>query len=187
MSCFYRCVFPDVIMGLLYMCSSFFDEPPFTKQTCYSAIGGIFIALILNITWVCIYLDPWWNTDYVDAGSLKGLRQYEVVMCFILMFFELVAMCMLGYLSVFLSNQVSGHQVDYIHDNRKYGGGPGYDPRGGYGGHQPYDSHYDDPRNRSHGMGNSAYYNPYDDVRQSRPPVMNGNSYGNYGGGPNYM
>ncbi len=73
--------------------------PVLMKRFANKCIGGIILAIILDIVWLMIYLKPWWKTGYDDSFSLLGLRRTMIVFSFILMIVRIVVLVslILGY------------------------------------------------------------------------------------------
>ena len=64
----------------------------------YVYIGLVGLSIGLDIIWFIYYVSvpvllcqPWWSSNYIDSGSLSGLRAFDVIMVGVLWLVKVLA------------------------------------------------------------------------------------------------
>ena len=93
---FHRCVFLDLLVSLLFFSALLFDNPKLIKGFVNKVIGGIVLAIIIDIAWLILYTTAWWNTTYQDSYSLLYVRRIMVVMSYVIMLVRVFVLVVLA-------------------------------------------------------------------------------------------
>lgn len=93
---FHRCVFLDLLISLLFFSAILFDNPKLIKSFVNKVIGGIVLAILLDIVWLVLYTKSWWNTTYQDSYSLLYVRRIMVVLSYVIMAVRVFVLIILG-------------------------------------------------------------------------------------------
>lgn len=123
MNCYYKASFLDVMLSMMYLSSVYFSQPEMNQKMMYIYIGAIVFSMILDIVWLIIYFQSWWNTPYIDDNLLSGLRKYIEVMTIILLFVKLALIVLLWFVNKYIKkdsrniNQPLVHGVPQVHDS----------------------------------------------------------------------
>lgn len=93
-----RCVFLDLSLSLLYLCSAFTGLPEMNRAFVWTLIVGFCTSIALDIVWLQFYWTPWRNENYIDNGSLNGVRSMITIACIVLLGLKVgvtILLCML--------------------------------------------------------------------------------------------
>ena len=93
---FHRCVFLDLLISLLFFAALLFDNPKLIKNFVNKVIGGIVLAILIDIVWLVLYTKTWWTTTYQDSFSLLHVRRIMVVLSYVIMLVRVFVLVVLA-------------------------------------------------------------------------------------------
>lgn len=94
--CFHRCIFLDLLIALLLFSAVLLNQPKLIRSFVNKVIGGIVLAIIIDIVWLVLYTKEWWNTTYQDSYSLLYVRRTMVVLSYIIMVVRVIVLVVIG-------------------------------------------------------------------------------------------
>jgi hypothetical protein len=94
--CFHRCIFLDLLVALLLFSAVLLNQPKLIRSFINKVIGGVVLALLIDIVWLALYTRTWWNTTYQDSSSLLYVRRIMVVLSYAIMGVRLFVLVVLG-------------------------------------------------------------------------------------------
>lgn len=83
--CFHRHTFLDLLIALLLFSGLLLNQPKMIKNFVNKVIGGIVLAIIIDVMWLVPYTRNWWDTTYQDSYSLLYVRRTMIVLSYIIM------------------------------------------------------------------------------------------------------
>lgn len=114
-----RCVFLDLLISLLFFSSVLLNNPKLIKSFVNKVIGGVILAIIIDIVWLVLYTGHWWNTTYQDSYSLLYIRKAMVVLSYIIMVVRIFVLIVLGV--AYQDFGAGDDEFDVELDNRSQG------------------------------------------------------------------
>lgn len=94
--CFHRSIFLDLLVALLLFSAVLLNNPKLIRSFINKVIGGVVLALLIDVVWLVLYTRQWWTTTYQDSSSLLYTRRAMVVFSYVIMLVRLFVLVIIG-------------------------------------------------------------------------------------------
>jgi len=85
----------DLLIALLLFSGVLLNQPKLIKNFVNKVIGGVILAVVIDIVWLSLYTKQWWITTYQDSFSLLYIRRAMVVLSYIIMVLRIFVLIIL--------------------------------------------------------------------------------------------